>query len=258
MRLKRAATQEMIRTLFVKIFLSFWLAQVAFLALMFVTAARPQATQQAIARRKQLMQDSIAFNAQNATAMLNRSDGIGAHRYLMNIEDASGISVSLFDSTGYHLAGPAPSRAAAQFITTLLRSNGPQLADVGTNTLAGQLVRGVDGKQYYVVGEVHRGTSDAIGRFSELAFWPLVVWVVASGGVCFWLARYMTSPVVKLREASQQLAEGDLSARAGETIGARGGELADLVRDFDRMAERIQSLVDSQNQLLSDVSHELR
>src|SRR5579884_3888787 len=248
----------MIRTLFLKIFLSFWLAQVVFLALMFVTAARPQATQQAIARRKQLMQDSIAFNAQNAIAMLARGDGVGAQRYLMQIEDASGISVSLFSDTGRHLAGPVPSRAATQFITTLMRRSAPQLADIGTNTVAGQFIRGNDGRQYYVVGEVHRGASDAIGRFSELAFWPLVVWVVASGGVCFWLARYLTNPVVKLRRASQQLAEGDLSARAGADIGSRSGELADLVRDFDRMAERIQGLVDSQNQLLSDVSHELR
>lgn len=248
----------MIRTLFLKIFLSFWLAQVAFLALMFVTAARPQATQQAIARRKQLTQDSIAFNAQNAIAMLNRSDAAGAQRYLTHIEGASGISVSLFDSSGHHLAGPTPSRITAGFLPTLMRSSAPKLEDIGTNTVAGQRMRGPDGKEYFAVGEVHRGASDVIGRFSELAFWPLVVWVVASGGVCFWMARYLTSPVVKLRQASQQLAEGDLSARAGEAIGSRRGELADLVRDFDRMAERIQSLVDSQNQLLSDVSHELR
>src|SRR2546430_1495103 len=110
----------MIRTLFLKIFLSFWLAQVAFLALMFVTAARPQATQQAIARRKQLMQDSIAYDAQNAIAMLNRGDSAGAQRYLMRIEDVSGISVSLFDTGGRHLAGPVPSRGAAQFTATLI------------------------------------------------------------------------------------------------------------------------------------------
>ncbi|MBV8205414.1 MAG: HAMP domain-containing protein [Acidobacteria bacterium] len=248
----------MIRTLFLKIFLSFWLAQVAFLALMFVTAARPQATQQAIARRKQLMQDSIAFNAQNAIQMLNSQDAVGAQRYLVHIEDSSGISMSLFDGAGGRLAGPVPSASALQMLPVLVRGGKAQLRDVGTNTLAGQPVNGPDGRRYYVVGELRRSASDAIGRFSELAFWPLVVWVIASGGVCFWLARYLTSPVVKLRRASQQLAEGDLSARAGETVGTGRGELADLVRDFDRMAERIQSLVDSQNQLLSDVSHELR
>jgi two-component system sensor histidine kinase CpxA len=176
----------------------------------------------------------------------------------MKIDDESGISMSLLDSDGRQLAGPAPSRLVAQFIPNLMRNPSPQLVDVGTNTLAGQPVQGPDGKRYLVVGELHRGASDVIGRFSQLAFWPLVVWVIASGGVCFWLAHYLTQPVVKLRQASQQLAEGDLSARAGDALGSRRGELADLVRDFDRMAERIQGLVDSQNQLLSDVSHELR
>lgn len=248
----------MIRTLFLKIFLSFWLAQAAFLALMFVTAARPQATQQAIARRKQLMQDSIALNGQNAISRIEAGDAEGARHNLDAIQNASGISMSLFDASGRLLAGPAPSRAAAQLLPEVIRSSAPTLRDIGTNTVAGQPVHARDGHRYFVIGEVHRGASDAIGRFSELAFWPLVVWVLASGGVCFWLARYLTRPVVKLRTASQQLAEGDLSARAGEELGSRRGELADLVRDFDRMAERIQSLVDSQNQLLSDVSHELR
>ncbi|MGA8541055.1 MAG: ATP-binding protein, partial [Terriglobales bacterium] len=35
-------------------------------------------------------------------------------------------------------------------------------------------------------------------------------------------------------------------------------EMTELMRDFDRMAERIEGLVDSQSRLLKDVSHELR
>ena len=38
----------------------------------------------------------------------------------------------------------------------------------------------------------------------------------------------------------------------------RRDELTGLMRDFDRMAERIETLVDSQSRLLKDVSHELR
>jgi len=41
-------------------------------------------------------------------------------------------------------------------------------------------------------------------------------------------------------------------------LGGRGDELTGLMRDFDRMAERIEGLVDSQSRLLKDVSHELR
>ena len=38
----------------------------------------------------------------------------------------------------------------------------------------------------------------------------------------------------------------------------RRDELAQLMRDFDRMAERIEALMESQSRLLKDVSHELR
>jgi two-component system sensor histidine kinase CpxA len=76
--------------------------------------------------------------------------------------------------------------------------------------------------------------------------------------MCYLLAWSMTSPVTRLRKAAQSLAAGDLSARAGAPAGGRRDELTELMRDFDRMAERIEGLVDSQSRLLKDVSHELR
>jgi two-component system sensor histidine kinase CpxA len=76
--------------------------------------------------------------------------------------------------------------------------------------------------------------------------------------MCYLLARSMTRPVSRLRAAAQSLAAGDLSARTGAPPNGRRDELTELMRDFDRMAERIESLVDSQSRLLKDVSHELR
>ena len=62
----------------------------------------------------------------------------------------------------------------------------------------------------------------------------------------------------RLRQAAQSLAAGDLTARTGAPASGRRDELTELMRDFDRMAERIEGLVDSQSRLLKDVSHELR
>ncbi|MGA7506125.1 MAG: ATP-binding protein, partial [Candidatus Sulfotelmatobacter sp.] len=55
---------------------------------------------------------------------------------------------------------------------------------------------------------------------------------------------------------TQQLAAGDLTARAGNPKGH--DEIAGLVRDFDAMAERLETLVNAQSRLLNDISHELR
>ncbi len=70
--------------------------------------------------------------------------------------------------------------------------------------------------------------------------------------------RFNTLPLRRLRKVTQQLAGGDLSARVGEGLVHRKDEVADLARDVDRMAERIESLVGAHQRLIRDVSHELR
>ncbi len=75
---------------------------------------------------------------------------------------------------------------------------------------------------------------------------------------CFGLSWYLVKPMKLLRTASRKLAEGQLDTRGAQAIGYRGDELESLGRDFDYMAERIQTLLNTQQNLLNDVSHELR
>lgn len=72
------------------------------------------------------------------------------------------------------------------------------------------------------------------------------------------LAWYLARPVRHLSQAFDALAGGDLGVRTAARIGRRRDEIADLGRGFDRMAARIEQLVDAQRRLLHDVSHELR
>jgi two-component system sensor histidine kinase CpxA len=86
----------------------------------------------------------------------------------------------------------------------------------------------------------------------------LIIGVITSGLVCYFLAWYLTKPIVRLRAATRQLAAGDLTARTGAPASRRKDEVAGLVRDFDAMAERLEMLVKAQSRLLNDISHELR
>jgi two-component system sensor histidine kinase CpxA len=81
---------------------------------------------------------------------------------------------------------------------------------------------------------------------------------VVTGLISYLLARSLSAPVLTLRNATQRLADGDLSVRVGPSLGNRRDETAELGRDFDRMAERIGDLLESQRRLLRDISHELR
>jgi two-component system OmpR family sensor kinase len=87
---------------------------------------------------------------------------------------------------------------------------------------------------------------------------PIAGGLVASLVFAAVLAWYVATPIRSLRRAFDAAAQGDLDFRVGGGMGTRRDELADLGRDFDRMAEQVKRLVDGQRRLLHDVSHELR
>ena len=72
------------------------------------------------------------------------------------------------------------------------------------------------------------------------------------------LSRYLTRPLGDLGAAAQSLAKGEFNAQRLQKTTARRDELGELARRFESMAEQVQTLLDSQQQLLRDVSHELR
>ena len=72
------------------------------------------------------------------------------------------------------------------------------------------------------------------------------------------LAAYVARPIRRLRQALQAAAGGQLVPGVSAAMGSRRDELADLGRDFDRMAQHLAQLMEGQRRLLHDVSHELR
>jgi two-component system sensor histidine kinase CpxA len=86
----------------------------------------------------------------------------------------------------------------------------------------------------------------------------LLVTLVIGGILCFWLARYLTIPLLKLRTTTNELAGGNLGARVATRLTKRRDEVGQLGRDFNVMAERLESMVKAQQRLLGDISHELR
>jgi two-component system sensor histidine kinase CpxA len=86
----------------------------------------------------------------------------------------------------------------------------------------------------------------------------LLLAVFVTTVISFLLARSIARPMRTLAQATRQLAAGALGTRVGQSIDSRAVEVVGLARDFDAMAARIELLVQSRDQLLRDVSHELR
>ena len=72
------------------------------------------------------------------------------------------------------------------------------------------------------------------------------------------LAAFITAPLARIRASAHRVARGDLSARVGELPFGRSAEILALASEFDQMAARLKELVEGQQRLIRDVSHEMR
>ncbi len=91
-------------------------------------------------------------------------------------------------------------------------------------------------------------------------FWflqPQHLWIIGAVILlCYGFSYHLTSPVRRLREVVDQFGRGELSVRAAAT--RRHDEFGQLSESFNKMAERIQTLLTAERRLLMDISHELR
>jgi two-component system sensor histidine kinase CpxA len=94
------------------------------------------------------------------------------------------------------------------------------------------------------------------GRLHLIPFWLKGLMAIIIFALVSWLlARMLTRQMRPLRAAAQRMADGDLSGRV-ELKGR--DEISALGADFNLMAERLNDLLQSQRQLVRDISHELR
>jgi two-component system sensor histidine kinase CpxA len=242
------------KSLFLKIFLSFWTAQALFLVLaILVTIALRPARHGVESEAPQILAEAVNGYQSGGER--------GTHEYLEEVWHTQHVRAFVFDASGHELAG----RRVPPWIEDVRQGIEPRGGPLRRRGWMDKLMPDpvlrqaltLDGKRYTLVLELPPGPRVFFGP-REIPGLGITIAVITSGLMCYLLAWSLTSPVTRLRKAAQSLAAGDLSARAGAPASGRGDELAELMRDFDRMAERIEGLVDSQSRLLKDVSHELR
>jgi len=76
--------------------------------------------------------------------------------------------------------------------------------------------------------------------------------------LCLGLAYHIASPIHSIQSTARRVAQGDLKARVPSSVSRRYDELAALAKDFNSMVIRLDSLIQTQKNLLNSVSHELR
>lgn len=85
-----------------------------------------------------------------------------------------------------------------------------------------------------------------------------VLIVLASALVALFVSAMIVRPLNKLRARVQSIYRGEINSQNDDALYRRGDEIGELARDFERMATHIENSIDVQQQLMQNVSHELR
>jgi len=123
----------------------------------------------------------------------------------------------------------------------------------GSDAVIERRVSGPDGSMFRIL--YHR---QGARRFLSVPIEPLILALVFGPIFGVVMAWYLVAPIRRLRQGFERLAAGDLSVRLAPGMGRRKDEIADLARDFDVMAVQLEHSIKGREQLLHDVSHELR
>lgn len=172
----------------------------------------------------------------------------------------AGDSLYLADTNGRILCGD-PDTSGLEPLAAYVRGTSRVLAhSYDKFQVVGTSMKSRSGRQYvlFLKNDV------AKPNFFTWMF-PGPTTVAVSCTIALVFAILLSLPVRRLRQATREMASGRLDVRVPNRhrLTLFGKQILDddldrLTIDFNRMAERIQGLVEAQNLLLRDVSHELR
>jgi two-component system sensor histidine kinase CpxA len=243
--------------LFLKLFLWFWLIVVLVGVTLEISTFMIRRDEQ---KWSVEVSSLLPAEALKAADVLERSGKAALEEYLADLERRHAVRCFLFDEDGHALAGQAPPAIVVAVVANAEEAaamDAPALS--ARDGVAARRVTAGSGRHYTLALRFPRSPIHTAWLwFGRSPAWRLITLMLTGGVLSFALARHITRPLLRLREAAGRIADGRFETRVTPELGSRRDEIAWLARDFDQMAERLQGLVMAQRRLLGDVSHELR
>jgi signal transduction histidine kinase len=251
--------------LFHKIFLWFWLGMVVVCVTVVALTSLSRSRASLDERWRNKYGPIVDLWAQREAEVFDREGSSGLEKYIGTFVKEPGVHGYMFDEGGKEVLGrEAPARVWS-IVEPVAQSGQAGPVFFAKERIIAENTVGPSGRHYVVV--VTRPQPSVFRRrlfdflFADVGgegVTRLAAILLVAGFFCYWAARQITKPINELRLATREIANQHLDARVDAKVLARRDELADLGRDFDRMAERIDTLVSAQRRLLADVSHALR
>ena len=179
----------------------------------------------------------------------------GLRRRVTEMQDLRGVIVYVLDANGNEVLGRELTADVVDAAAHPIQDS----EGMHANRMRLRKLTAPDGAQYNAIAMFHGSPWLRTLYRHPSAFWTHVtVAMVISACFSLLLAGYITAPLAQIRRSARRVARGDLSARVGDLPFGRSAEILALAREFDQMAERLKDLVEGQQRLIRDVSHEMR
>jgi len=235
-----------------RIFVSF------FVALMVTGVGTITVTSWLIAERKEATAADLLVAAQEAANAL--ADGgvssLRAWAERRSVESSVSLDVLIIDENGKDLLGRTRPNSSPEFPADTDDVFAYDFPAVFLNlpTESPELISD-EGEVFRLIA-VNPRTGFGVLRDIPVPLLTLSFFVTAL--VSFLLARSITRPIIELQKTTEDLAIGKLDSRVSKTAQSRRDEIGQLARSLNSMANQISSLIKGQQQLLRDISHEVR
>jgi two-component system sensor histidine kinase CpxA len=245
--------------LFLKIFLWF-LAAVSLMIGIVMFINWTVQTEPVVSRWQVSIRNQMNIYAATAGQIYQNEGEAGLRRFIRRIREAETVSeVDLVAPDGTVWIGEGSQATNyRELANRALTSGEVEVEAQRDNSLAARQLTVADGRTYALVVRWDRPRPVAVFGESWFRYLRWGALLLTALVLCYALAKYLSSPIGKIRRATHKLAAGNLDTRVADQLGRRNDELGKLARDFDVMAERIESLITSQQRLSRDISHELR
>ncbi len=247
--------------LFVKIFLWF-LAALALMVAVVVFLNWTVQTEPVVSRWRVSVRNQTTIYAETAAQIYATEGEAGLRKFLDRLRKPENIGeVDLIGENGK--VWMSEGVAAENYKELVAKALASDAVEIESNPESATSVSAMkfalsNGERFVLIVRWERPRFTPFFGESPLRYVRYGALLLAALILCWLLAKYLASPIGKLRRATQRFADGDLSTRVSDKLGRRRDELASLAKDFDVMAERIETLITSQQRLSRDVSHELR
>lgn len=243
-------------SLFGKIFIWFWLTTVVIIATTTFVVSQYSLPYRIVVADESY-HNVLRRQARRIISFYARFGPDAVHQ-IQRINEREQIQIYMVDDDFRVLGNPRPNRKVIPMISEMLEAERPVIGMWKKEVWLGPVHLQVNDVHYFLL---LRGVNSPEGQnvpYFEDRSVAITLALILSGILCAALAWSFSRPIARLRKATRGLAMGQLSTRLGRDMVGRNDEFGGLSRDFDDMAERLQGLINAQQRLLSNVSHELR